>query len=184
MVGNLLVFGFLLVALLTALALYSNWISLKFISVTTLFIWASASFFVMNNYAGWPTSENAPRSEIVSVEVREPTDTEEGKIFVWVYHVNVLHKYFFEYNPENVPRVYQIPYTKDSNKAFKRTKELLEKGYVVYFGGENTKSDGDMTETKLPGDGTDPGDGDLLIPYEKDRPKIEALNPRKMLNKN
>lgn len=183
MLGSLLVFGFIVIALISALALYLNWISLKFLAVTSLFFWASASFFFMNNYSGWPTLEIAPRSQIVSVEVKEPSDTQDGKIFVWVYHVNVLHKLFFIYNPEDIPRVYEIPYTKDSEKAFKKTKEMLEKGYIVYFGGDGEKATNDMSETKIPGDGVSPDDGDLLIPYEKDRPKIEALNPRKLLNK-
>lgn len=181
MIGSLLVAGFIIISLIGSITLYLNWLPLKFITAGILFIWSSSVFFISYNYEGWPTHEEYPRSQIIGIEVVEPSKENNGKIFVWVYHVNVLSKYFYEYNPENTPRVYDIEFSDEKGKAFTKAKEFLEKGYVLYIGKANDLENGDGVSASV--ESTNALDGDVLIPYEPGKPNIEALNPRKALKK-
>lgn len=161
MIGSLLVFGFVFISVLVAFALYFNrFLWLKFIALTLLFAWSSSVFFLLHNYEGWPTGADYPRSRVVSIQVIDPTQIAPGRIFVWVYHINQVNKKFYEFNPDDTPRVYEIPYAEEKGDAFKKANDLLEKGYVIYIG-------------KQEGFGDDEG--------ERDKPSIEAIDPQKLL---
>jgi len=170
-----------MISILLAVTLYFNNIYLKFVSTGIFFIWSSSVFFLMHNYEGWPTLENPPKADLVYVEVIDPTDTSPGHIFYLSYNLEVANKSFYEYNPPSTPRLHEIPYTDKSGKAFKKAKEMLEKGFSVIIG-EDGSPGGKEGEP-----GTDPtkgeGDSDLSILYDDKKPPLKALNPRKRLQK-
>lgn len=180
MIGSLLVFGFVLISVITAFAFYFNYVWIKLSVLALLFIWSSSVFFLLTNYEGWPSKGDYPRSRVIAIEVVDPTQIAPGRIFVWVYHVNQVVKKFYEYNPDDTPRGYEIPYTEAAANSFKKAGDKLEKGFIIYMGkneGEEGFGDGEGSGN-IGGDG---GGGDLTFPYERDKPPIEAINPQKLM---
>jgi len=180
MIGSLLVFGFVLISVIVAFAFYFNrFLWLRFLTLALLFAWSSSVFFLLYNYEGWPTSGDYPRSRVVSIEVLDPTPVSPGRIFVWVYHVNQVNKRFYEYNPDGIPRAYEIPYVESKGDVFKKAEQLLEKGFVIYIGKNEGEgfSEGENGE----GEGTGGTGGDLKFPYERGKPPLEAINPQNLM---
>lgn len=176
MLGSILVFGFIVITLAISLAFYYVNFQFRFLSLLLLFAWSSFSFFLIPNYEGWPTSKEYPYVKVISIEVREDIE----KIFVLAYDVSGTEYRFWVYNPSENPRNYSIPYTEKSKKAFNKAKEALGNGYEVFLNAPNeTITD---IETKK-SSGTVPGEGDLLLPYETDKPAILAENPRNKIQK-
>lgn len=184
MLGSLIVFGCLLLTLIIAISLYYNRTVISFVLLTVLVIWSSLSYFLAYNYAGWPSHEHFPKSQIVSANVIEPKGSEKGHIYIWVYHLEKGEKHFWEFNPENTPRAYEIPYTEQSGKAFAKVQKQLEDGFVVIGGGENSDGGegeltGDPAKDALVGTGGDK----YLIEYDPHMPPLQSINPQQLLSK-
>lgn len=181
MLGSILVMGCMIIVILLSLSIYYQKSIINFILIMFLFFWSSFSYFFANNYEGWPSKENFPKSQVVGIQIIQPTNIEQGRIFVWVYHIGLTNKRFFEYNPKNIPRAYEIPYTKESEKSFKEALELLQNGNLLFM---NAGS-----EDAAPGTGRNSGKqgtkrgNKYNIIYDIHMPPIEVINPRDILKK-
>lgn len=182
MLGSILVLGCMVMAALLAVSIYYQKSVINFILVTFLFLWSSSSYFFASNYEGWPAKGNFPKSQVVGIQIIQPTNTEKGRIFVWVYHVGLAEKRFFEYNPKDTPRAYEIPYTEQSGKGFNQALEMLQNGNVLFMNAETgatpTGEQGEAADKK----GTQGGDKYNII-YDVHMPPIEVINPRDILKK-
>jgi len=179
---SLLVIGYIVISTFVSFAFYfSKYIQLRFIAIFLLFAWSSSVFFLLHNYEGWPTKSDYPRSRIISIEINEPTETSAGRIFVWVYHVNKVNKRFYEYNPDDTPRAYELEYNKDKADKMRKAKSYLEKGFTLYIGKNIEGAEGGEPTGKKPNNSVEGDVGSFEIPYETDKPPIEAINPRSLM---
>jgi len=103
-----------------------------------ILILASATFFSVTTYRGFPVNGDLPidKQELLFAVVVPPANNTDGAIYLWlkksVSPVNIFEKILFRMeNRENTPRAYQIPYTKESAKKINTAVVAKKSGMVV-----------------------------------------------------
>lgn len=143
----IIVFLLIILAVLYTLQLYfSKNFAIKLLAATYLFFVASAMYFSLDTYKGWPTSEKIERGVLTAVIVDDPSEESEGAIYIWVRNTEVKFYWYqwLGYTPSNEPRSFVIPYTKESAKKFRDAKKSIEEGkYVILEPSESEGVDGD-----------------------------------------
>jgi len=176
-----LVFYFLALAFITAGALYwSRFHLLKFISVGMLFFIAGAIYFSFESYKGWPTDDIKDRIRVMSIDIHEPAQEDDGAIYVWGISLTQPENSIFRYVQEGAPRNYVLPFTEESASEFYEAQEKLKKGFVVIMD-ESKKvegEDGEKTEKKGDSNADSPGTVKNYTP-----PVLEIITPHNMYPK-
>ena len=164
-------------ALLLGISLYFHetaW--LRFVSIGMFFVLASAIYFTIPEFMGWPTN-NDPNGYLVSVEIVEPSDDSKGGIFLTLYpdsqNITLL-----SYNPPLTPRLYVLEYTISEHKKYSKVKQLLQDGFMIYVESESSRSgEGVEGENKNQED-MNGQNGDSLFPDEDKGERIFVKDPR------
>jgi hypothetical protein len=113
------------------------------------------TWYSLDTYAGWATSQQLPDEFIVHwITIVEPDKKtkDPGNIYVWITSPNIHSNTMLNllnYKPETYePRIYKIPYSTSMHEKAEKVRGLLKKGKIV----RGSKRKG------LPGEG-EPGDG-------------------------
>lgn len=128
-------FSFLTVIVLMSL-IYTrfHWIFKGAIIMSSLLVFGMAYMAITNSF-GWPYSHHLPhRFQVIGVDVREPMDNDKGAIRYWTREADKN----FSVNP--MPRVYEIPYTKERHKQAIQLKKRLQNNETVF--GESGEGNG------------------------------------------
>lgn len=173
-------------ALLYCAQLYfSKNIILKVVVATYLFFVASAIYFSLESYKGWPSVEMAENGIITSIIIDEPVDDSAGAIYIWVRNTDTDIKWYqwVGYKPTKAPRAFVIPYTKETAKTFKEAKKSIEDGKVVLIQPNDdpvSDSDANGKNGKQP-DGKSGNLGDTIEDYNV--PHLKIVGPEELLKK-
>jgi hypothetical protein len=173
-------------ALLYCVQLYlSKNVMIKIVTATYLFFVASAIYFALETYKGWPTIQEAREGIITSIIIDEPNEDSNGAIYIWVRNSNDSLKWYqwLGYKPTKEPRAFSIPYTKNSAKKFREAKKSIEEGKVVLIE-SNDKQTSDLEEDSKEGkepDGKSGNIGDSIEDYKV--PHLKIVGPEHLLKK-
>ncbi len=122
-IGGLLA-GFILVLILLAFLLLSC--EIRPVSKFLLVLLISAFYWVqyqsLLQYGGWPTTDRLPDEFIlIASEVHEPDagSRDQGVMYWWVRESN---------NPQQPPRVYQLPYQVDAHEQAEKVLQEQKQG--------------------------------------------------------
>jgi len=132
----LLAFAFLTV-FITAVALYSNALIMKFIAVAMMTIVASGVYFSLDNVKGWPAEEPIEvKGVLASVVVVNPSpqDNEKGGIYISLFPTLPKKWYDYEY-PRTAPKTFFVEYSNDRAAKFELAKKAMEEGKEVRING-------------------------------------------------
>ena len=161
----------LLLSLLIVVQFYFNNSTILKLLVVTIFVLASSAFFFsLESYKGWYASGDIDKGYLIWTQIYEPTDKNEGAIYLWVVHSQPPKTWqkLLSYTPKNKfsPRSYYLPYTDDLAQASADAMNKIQEGYVVEVevidGKAVTPSEG---KDKNAGEGKD-GDTDAESDYE------------------
>jgi hypothetical protein len=115
---------------------------LKTIAALCLFATASITYFSLEDFKGWPSTQELPtRGSVVGIDAVEPDESSEGSIFLWV-KVNPDDVEYSFFKPDDVrsPRSYRIPYTEGNSQAADQMKKALMNGLLVELNGKGKGS--------------------------------------------
>lgn len=174
-------------ALLYVLQLYfQKSFLLKILTATYLFFVASAMYFSLETYKGWPTIQKPTEGMITAIIVDDPTENTKGAIYIWVRNSNDKLMWYqsLGYNSDKEPRSFNIPYTKESAKAFREAKKSIEEGKYVFIEGGDSPSTQDTENSGV--ENQKNGDrignrGDSSNDY--DVPHLKIIAPEELLKK-
>lgn len=182
-----IVFLLIILAILYITQLYFNKnFLLKLLTVTYLFFVASAMYFSLDTYKGWPTSEKVKEGVLVFVIVDEPTEVSEGAIYIWVRDSEV--KFFWYqwigYTPKDEPRSFILPYTKQTAKTFREAKKKIEEGKFVLLEEESEPSN-ELNGSESEGEADGNGKNGNMNDYDEDYkvPHLKIVEPEELLKK-
>ena len=166
-------------AILLGVSLYYHEVSwLRFSAIGLFFVLASAIYFTIPQFMGWPTNSKQS-GYLVSVEIVEPTDISKGGIYLTLYP-EIQNETFLSYNPPLTPRLYVLEYSISEHKKFSEVKRLLLEGFQIFLEAGNDSS----------GQGKDEGEnnnnkgelpnlhGDSLFPDEDKGERLYVKDPR------
>lgn len=182
-----IVFLLIILAILYITQLYFNKsFTVKLLTVTYLFFVASAMYFSLDTYKGWPTNEKVKEGILTFVIIDEPTEVSEGAIYIWVRNSEV--KFFWYqwlgYSPKDEPRSFVLPYTKQTAKKFREAKKNLEEGKFVLLE-EGKEPENETASNKSEGEADGNGKNSNMNEYEDDYkvPHLKIIEPRDLLKK-
>jgi len=104
----------------------------KIILVPILLWYGIALYYAVPNFMGWPTLESIPDdSQVLAIRIKEPDPkrNDPGAIYFWVNTkpgskspeqtlvARLNPKNVFSYSGETDPRVYKLPYSRETHKA-------------------------------------------------------------------
>lgn len=177
---DILVLCFMLIALLLSASFYFEKNIFKYTAIIMLFLLANLVYFTIDSYKGSPADNIPNKARILSIEIRNPSEGKEGKIYVWVYdQADKTYSFFFFTAPKDVPMSFSIKYTDKSQKAFAKAKELLDNGYPVYLTSDQETDTVGGPKAKS----AKPGKGENRLQYETGKPSISIVNPEELLKK-
>jgi hypothetical protein len=189
MTGFYLVVALVVYALLSAATLYYKSSILKLAMITYTFLLASLVYFSLESYKGWPTRTAATEGQVVAIQIIEPSPTDPGAIYFWVFGQADLtwweKIYTYTSDLSDPPRAYYLPYSKQAAERFAEARDALEEGMVVNI--ENMSAEGnggegeDAGEAKKNGASERPGGENDGVEY--DVPHLEIESPADRLKK-
>jgi len=182
-----MIFYFIAYAVMMSILFYwvdGKW-AIKTVSIALFFYIAAAVWFSTDSFKGWPTRDILQPGIVLWVAMAEPTETDEGGIFLWMVNprkldgsslldkINPLTS--FTYAGERAPRSYRIEYNENNANMAAAMKKALEEGQLVSIG-NNEEPSGN------PGDVEGKGKGGYL--YQDDsRVEFDIINPVEELQK-
>lgn len=179
-----LVYILIVFSLLYVLQMFLNKnVFLKLVVVTYLFLTSSAIYFSFETYKGWPSQEKITKAILVGVEIVQPTDINEGAIYLWVYDESAetsLFEKLFSYKPKGpTPRAYSIPYSENAKGKFEEAKKQLELGATI----ELTSGEESPEIEQEQGNGNKEGNANASDVEDYETPSIRIVPPNEILRK-
>jgi len=131
----LLVIVGLLTAIVMALAFYWNNKTTRFFTVALFVMLANAMYFSLDGVKGWP-SENTRvvKGILAAVVIVNPSDTDEGAIYISLYPTVPRKWYEYEY-PRYAPKTFYVKYSNDRAAQFEEAKQAMKEGKEVRING-------------------------------------------------
>jgi hypothetical protein len=189
MTGFYLVVALIVYALLSAATLYYKSSGLKLAMTTYTFLLASLVYFSLETYKGWPTRAKATEGQVVAIQIIEPSPTDPGAIYFWVFGQadptwwEKIYTYTSDLNEP--PRAYYLPYNKKVAERFAEARDALEEGMVVNI--ENMGASGEAGSGEEAGEEKKKGEpvkkGGNSDGVEYDVPHLEIESPIDRLKK-
>lgn len=170
-----------------AVTYFWNNLPLKFASLVFAIVLANGVYFSLDRMAGWPVDAKDIKGTIASITMVNPTETDEGGIYIAVFSTLPLEWYEYIY-PRKAPRLYFLEYSNYRAQEFERAKEQMKEGMRIRINGIPPIDD---PKQKSAGDGNSDTDGKSLFndltekmfgeqnqdTYQPDVPNLEAENP-------
>jgi hypothetical protein len=185
MTQTILLLVALFVSIMIAASYYWSSKILKFISVALLFLLANAVYFSLDGVKGWPSEDTrVVKGVLASVVIVNPTNTDEGAIYISIFPTTPRSWYEYEY-PRHAPKTFYVKYSNDRAAKFEEAKQAMEEGKEV-------RINGIPPENTAPGDGNESGDDSITgiisgiinkmiksqkDTYKPDIPDVEILTP-------
>lgn len=132
-------------AALIAIALYfSNW-TFRFLSLVSVVLLANSIYFTFEGVKGWPSEDTRVVKGILSsVVIVNPTNSEEGAIYISLFPTTPSEWYEYKYN-RKAPKTFYVKYSNDRAAQFEEAKKALTEGKEVRINGipeENSQGEG------------------------------------------
>jgi hypothetical protein len=142
-----------------AVTYFWNNLPLKFASLVFAVVLANGVYFSLDRMAGWPVEAKQVKGIVASITMVNPTDTEEGGIYISVF--STLPTAWYEYvYPRKAPRMYYLEYSNYRATQFERAKEQMKEGMRIRINGIPPKDD--PKETRQ-GEGNSDADGQSMF---------------------
>lgn len=107
----------------------------KILLPALLFISIAWAYLAIAHEKGYPTPVNVPDGDIAAIEIVNPTDDDEGGIFLWVYPETddegwKLDTFLFP-NTNKRPKAYMLKWTEERAKKYEQMKQAQKEGFLV-----------------------------------------------------
>jgi hypothetical protein len=142
-----------------AVTYFWNNVPLKFASLVFAVVLANGVYFSLDRLAGWPVEAKDVKGIVASITMVNPTDTEEGGIYISVFSTLPVAWYEYIY-PRKAPRLYYLEYSNYRASQFEKAKEQMKEGMRIRINGIPPKDD--PKETRQ-GEGNSDADGQSLF---------------------
>jgi hypothetical protein len=142
-----------------AVTYFWNNVPLKFASLVLAVVLANGVYFSLDRLAGWPVEAKQVKGIVASITMVNPTETEEGGIYISVFSSLPVGWYEYLY-PRKAPRLYYLEYSNYRATQFEKAKEQMKEGMRIRINGIPPKDD--PKETRQ-GEGNSDADGQSLF---------------------
>lgn len=173
----------LLATLYGAQLIFNKNFILKFIIITYAFYCASAIYFSLESYKGWPTTTVPEKARVLAIEIEHPSIDSDGAIYVWINPEKDGTVSWIDYAPQgNPPRGIKLPYTEQAAKQYQDAKDQLTSGMMVFME-EGEAQNNEQSQTTGEGEqgASNPANGDTQDDYKV--PRLVIVSPDQVLTK-
>lgn len=154
MTQTLLLLTGLFTAMTLAVAFYWNNKTTRFIVIAMFVVLSNAIYFSLDGVKGWPAEEpNEVKGTLASVVIVNPSNTDDGGIYISLFPTTPLKWYEYEYS-RHAPKTFFIEYSNDRAAEFENAKQALEEGKEVRINGIPPKNGSGSTNSST-GEETD-----------------------------